>query len=217
MDNTLYVLGGSPCAGKSAVAEELVRRYGCAYFKFDDYLDDFIRRGAARGNALLKRVLAMTPEQTWMRDPQTQCDEEWAIYEAIFPFALNELQRMGSKRPVLAEGAGLLPPLVKGKGLDARHACYVTPSKGFQISHYRERNFVKYVLEGCSDTEAAFERWMERDALFALRVQQEAAALGYESFAVDGTRPLGDTVAFVEGCFGLEPPPRQAAPAEEQE
>ena len=216
MENTLYVLGGSPCSGKSAAAEELVKRYGCAYFKFDDYLDDFIRRGAARGNALLKRVLAMTPEQNWMRDPQAQCNEEWAIYEAIAPFAYNEIQRLGQKRPVLAEGAGLLPPLMSKKGLDARHACYVVPSKGFQISHYRERNFVKYVLAGCTDTEAAFERWMERDALFALRVRKEAAELGYESYAVDGSRPLADTVAFVEECFGLTPP-EAAAPVAEPE
>lgn len=203
MNNALYVLGGSPCSGKSTVAEELARRYGCAYFKLDDYLDDFMRRGAARGNALLKRVLAMTPEQNWMRDPQAQCDEEWAIYEAIAPFAFTEIQRLGQKRPVLAEGAGLLPPLAKRKGLDARHACYVVPSKGFQIEHYRERNFVKYVLAGCSDTEAAFERWMERDALFALRVQSEALALGYEALAVDGSRPVEATLAFVERSFGL--------------
>lgn len=203
MENTLYVLGGSPCAGKSAVAEELVRRYGCAYFKFDDYLDDFIRRGAAKGNALLKRVLTMTPEQTWMRDPQEQCDEEWAIYEAIAPFAWNEIARLGQKRPVLAEGAGLLPPLVKRKGLDARHACYVVPSKPFQTAHYRERNFIKYVLARCSDVEQAFDRWMERDALYALRIWQEAREQGYETYAVDGSRPLEDTIAFVESSFGL--------------
>ena len=35
----IYYIGGSPCAGKSSVAEILLRRYGLNYFKIDDFLD----------------------------------------------------------------------------------------------------------------------------------------------------------------------------------
>ena len=41
-----YYIGGSPCAGKSTVAEILSRKYNLYYYKVDDYLDKYIRLGA---------------------------------------------------------------------------------------------------------------------------------------------------------------------------
>ena len=41
-----YYIGGSPCAGKSTIAEILSRKYNLYYFKVDDYLDKYIRLGA---------------------------------------------------------------------------------------------------------------------------------------------------------------------------
>ena len=32
---TVYYIGGSPCSGKSTVAEALAARYGLTYFKAD--------------------------------------------------------------------------------------------------------------------------------------------------------------------------------------
>ena len=43
----MYYIGGSPCSGKSTVADALAKRFGLAYFKADDHLDEFIARGAA--------------------------------------------------------------------------------------------------------------------------------------------------------------------------
>lgn len=42
-------IGGSPCSGKSTVAQALAEQYGIAGFKADDYLEDFTTQGAADG------------------------------------------------------------------------------------------------------------------------------------------------------------------------
>ena len=34
----IYYIGGSPCSGKSTVAEALVKEYGLSYFKRQTYL-----------------------------------------------------------------------------------------------------------------------------------------------------------------------------------
>ena len=34
-----YYIGGSPCRGKSTIAEILSKKYNLHYFKVDDYLD----------------------------------------------------------------------------------------------------------------------------------------------------------------------------------
>ena len=45
--NTYYI-GGSPCAGKSTVAEILSKKYNLYYFKVDDFLDGYTKLGALK-------------------------------------------------------------------------------------------------------------------------------------------------------------------------
>jgi adenylate kinase family enzyme len=37
--NNIYILGGSPCCGKSTIAEKICEKYGIQYYKVDNYLD----------------------------------------------------------------------------------------------------------------------------------------------------------------------------------
>ena len=45
----IYCIGGSPCSGKSTIAEALAAKHGLHYFKVDDHLDKYLKRGAADG------------------------------------------------------------------------------------------------------------------------------------------------------------------------
>ena len=45
----VYYIGGSPCSGKSTVAEILSERYDLYYFKVDDFLDTYTKQGALKG------------------------------------------------------------------------------------------------------------------------------------------------------------------------
>ena len=38
----LYIIGGSPCSGKSTIAEMIAEKYDFNYFKVDDYLEQYI-------------------------------------------------------------------------------------------------------------------------------------------------------------------------------
>ena len=56
--------------------------------------------------------------------------------------------------------------------IDIKHYFNITPTPEFQISHYKERSWVSDVLEGCSNKEKAFKKWMNRDILFADEVRE---------------------------------------------
>ena len=60
----IYYLGGTPCSGKSTVAEALAPRYGLAHFKADDHLDTFTTRGAAAGLPVCRRILSTSGDET---------------------------------------------------------------------------------------------------------------------------------------------------------
>ncbi len=200
----IYLIGGSPCSGKSTVAHAISEKYGFDYFKVDDHLDRYMQKGAADGKASCRKIQSMTPEMIWMREPQEQCDEELRIYEEIFPYVLADLKDMDSRRGIITEGAAYLPALIKGFGIPSDRYISITPTEEFQISHYRQREWVPYVLEGCSDKAAAFDNWMCRDVLFAKAVRQQCDALNYASLITDGKKNTEEMLGMVCAHFGLE-------------
>lgn len=197
----VYIIGGSPCSGKSTVAEALAARYGLAYFKADDFLDALIDRGAAAGLPVCSRIRRMTAEETWMRPPQEQCREELAFYREIAPLLAERLAALTG--PAVAEGAAFLPDVARAWGVPPERYVAITPTRAFQFSRYRERPWVPHVLADCSDPAAAFANWMERDALFAGDVRRQCGQLGCASLLTDGSVSEGERLAQVATHFGL--------------
>lgn len=200
----IYYIGGSPCAGKSSVAEILSQKYGLYYFKVDDFLDRYIQAGAQRGYPICKKIVGMNAEQIWMREPWLQCREEFDIYREIFEFVAADLKKIDWKGSMITEGAAYLPELMKRSGIPGTRYISITPAKEFQIDHYRKREFVPLVLKGCSNEEAAFCNWMERDVLFAQEVRRQCDKENYVSVINDGSMDLDELVNLVAAHFGFK-------------
>lgn len=160
------------------------------HIKLDDLVDEMI----AQAREDLKPISLLrqdrNPEQIWMRNPEEMADEEWRFYEEIFPYVTSYLIKNQDKA-LLVEGAGLLPHLIKSLEEPAVSYLCLTPTVDFQKKHYKQREWVPYVLEGTSNPEQAFENWMQRDILFAQMVRKEAQKLGYPSLMTDGSRSIG--------------------------
>jgi len=201
--NHLYIIGGSPCCGKSTIAALLCERHGLQYFKADDFLEEILQRGTDDGDELLRRVKDMTMDELWLRNPQTQATEELMIYDRLFPYYMDALARLRADTPILAEGAAFLPRCVKR--LDVEQAKYVcmTPTKAFQIEHYRQREWVWTYLAACSSKDEAFVNWMERDALFARNVSEQAREASFPALVVDGQAGVEEMAAMVARSLGL--------------
>lgn len=197
-----YYIGGSPCSGKSTIAEIVSKKYGLYYFKVDDFLDKYTKMGESKGYEVCKKQESMNPEQIWMRDSLLQCTEELSFYEEIFEFVLADLEKIEAKG-ILTEGAAYLPKLMKKLSISKDRYLAITPTKDFQISHYTQREWVPYVLEGCSDKEKAFSNWMNRDIMFAQEVQRQCSEDQYVSIINDGSIEIDELVDIVVSHFGL--------------
>lgn len=200
----IYYIGGSPCSGKSTIAQRISERYGLSYFKVDDHLERYLKAGASGGKPACGRVQAMSPDQIWMREPLVQCEEELLIYREIFESILKDLEQTDCENGIITEGAAYLPELIKSVNVPVDRYISITPSKEFQIFHYSKREWIPYVLEGCSDKKKAFENWMDRDALFAEAVRKQCAEHGYVSVVNDGAEKIEKITDRVIAHFGLE-------------
>lgn len=199
----LYIIGGSPCSGKSTVAEAIAARWGLTYFKVDDHLDRYLQKAAEEGKPACAAVQGMSPEQIWMRDAHEQCREELKIYEEIFGYVWQDIASLDAPEGIITEGAAYLPSLVKQLGIPPEKYLSITPAKAFQLHHYSKREWVPYVLAGCSNQEKAFANWMERDALFAVAVQQQCDRCGYRSVINDGSLSPEDLIQLTAAHFAL--------------
>lgn len=200
-----YYIGGSPCAGKSTVAERLAQNYGLTYFKVDDLLQKYMEQGAADGRPACKNAAEMSAEQTWMRAPEIQCQEEFQIYEEIFEYILADLDQIDGKNGIITEGAAYVPALMKKLGLPGDSYLAITPTADFQVSHYRERPFVPYVLADCRDKERAFRNWMDRDILFAREVRRQCQEMHFASILNDGSLAVEALTDAAAAHFGFLP------------
>jgi len=198
----LYMIGGSPCSGKSTLASLLARKYDLLHIKLDDLVDEMMSQASVDSRPICLLRQDRNPEQIWMRNPEEMADEEWRFYEEIFPYVKSYLIKNQDK-PLLVEGAGLLPHLVKELECPASSYLCLTPTADFQKKHYRQREWVPYVLEGTTNSEQAFENWMQRDILFAQMVRQEAVRLGYPSLVTDGSQSENQTAEEVARLLKL--------------
>jgi len=201
----VFYIGGSPCSGKSTIAEMLIEKHGFQYYKLDDHLSEYLVKGSNDGIDLYKKVTSMSLDETWLRSPLEQSDEEIAIYEIMFSYAMKDIGNLSCETAIVAEGAGFLPKLMNNASVDKNHYTCFVPTKTFQIEHYSKRTWINDYLLGCSDADRAFQNWMERDTRFAIRVLGEAKKLGYFTAAVDGKQSVGENYKVVENVFGLRP------------
>ena len=187
VSKNLMIIGGSPCSGKSTAAERIAQEYGAYYFKVDDHLSELIKQAADNGSAVCNAIQQMSPEEIWMREPEVQCKEEFEVYRDIAPFVFDMISRIEADL-IITEGAAYTPEVMETYTADG----YVTivPSPEFQVSHYREREWVPYVLEGCSDKDKAFDNWMQRDILFAQQIQAECVTSGIPYKVNDGSESV---------------------------
>jgi dephospho-CoA kinase len=201
--NNIYFLGGSPCCGKSTIAEQISEKYGFKYYKADDNLEKYVKLGSDKGNDWLKYIAKMSIDELWLRDHRVLHDEEFHTYEELFPYFISDLEKLCIDGSVIAEGVAFLPNLVNRLQIDKNNYICIVPTKEFQIDQYNKRQWVEEYLSSCTDKKKAFSNWMERDFMFALSVLDQAKKIGYKTLIVDGGVNVEENLSIVERHFNL--------------
>ena len=198
-----YVLGGSPCSGKSTVSTRLSIRYDLQVYKVDD------REGAHQNKIDPARHPTMHAfskldwNEIWSRPVSVQVREELAFYQEKSEMILDDLLDFNEVKPLILEGAAFLPELIHQWGIPKNRGLYLIPSKEFQVHHYQQRPWITQILQTCDKPEQAFENWMERDHQFGQEILQQLQDYPYHSIIIDGTLNLDQICNVAEVYFGL--------------
>lgn len=198
----IYWLGGSPCAGKSSVADLLAERCGLTVYRCDDAYFRHVQIGNPKEQPTLHAIASMSWDQIWMRPVEVQVAAELAAYREEFPLILEDLRCMSQDRPILVEGAACLPELV-AEVAAVQQALWFVPTPAFQRHHYAQRGFIQEILAQCRDPQQAWANWMARDERFGREVAAASAARGFTVEWVDGRRSIEELTALAAAHYGL--------------
>ncbi|MBN1964297.1 MAG: hypothetical protein JW910_06600 [Anaerolineae bacterium] len=199
----VYWLGGSPCSGKSSIADLLAAEYGLRVYRCDDCLNVHMEQATPDAQPEMYAVARRAGDDLWLRPVAELLASEVRFYAEEFPLHVAALQALPRDVPVLAEGAALLPELVTPLLADPRRALWVVPTPEFQHHHYAQRPWIQGYLQACSDPDRAFAHWMGRDAGFAQHAAEGARARGFPVITVDGSRSIAENAAAVAAHWGL--------------
>ncbi|MDQ3803604.1 MAG: hypothetical protein M3416_07225 [Acidobacteriota bacterium] len=199
----VFWLGGPPCAGKTSLSEVLASRFELDVYHADEAFAAHARRLDPALHPTLTRWCASSWNECWARPVESLVRDAIACCQEHFTLVLEDVLATPADKPLLVEGAALLPRQVAGVLSGRSRAIWVVPAPDFQRGHYSKREWVGAIVGQCDDPEAALRSWVARDAGLARWVAAEAGALGMGLLQIDGSRTLEENAAEVAAYFRL--------------
>ncbi len=199
----IYWIGGSPCAGKSSIADTLAEKYRFDLYRCDDAYFTHAKLVTPEQQPVFHRLTHLSSDDLWMRPVAQQAQEEIALYHEEFPLILEDLLSRPRTRSILAEGAALLPECIHPLLLRPRQALWIVPTREFQMYHYTRREWAKDVVKTCTNPKQAFLNWMHRDIEFAQSIIDAATSRDLQILIVDGQHSLVENTELVEHLFDI--------------
>jgi 2-phosphoglycerate kinase len=203
MPNVVW-LGGGSGAGKSTIARRLAARHGLRLYSTDDTMADHAARSGPASAPLLHRFLAMDMDERWVhRSPETMLDTfHWFQGECFEPI-VDDVQRLATTSPVIAEGFRLLPHLVEPLLAERRCAVWLLPTPAFRSKVFEQRGPAWCFLAKTRDPARALRNLFERDRLFTDHLRAETERLALAAIEVDGALTEDDLAERIGDTLGL--------------
>lgn len=198
----VYWIGGSPCSGKSSIVEWLAAQHGLQTYRCDEAFWRHSQIVTPDKQPAFYRLTQLTWDEIWMRPVDVQLRDEIAVYREEFDLIIRDLSDMPHDRPIVAEGAALMPEWARPLLSRPIQAVWMIPTETFQRRFYPQRGaWVQDILKQCRHPQQAFQNWMDRDAAFARQVRADAELHGLRVLIVDGTRSVAENAQAVETWF----------------
>lgn len=205
--NHVYWMGGSPCAGKTTIAQIIAQEYGWQIYHIDRHVESYLERADPEKHPFLSSYKQIGLKKFLPLNPEEQLERVKNMSAEQFQFILDDIAELESDTPILVEGANLRAEDVARTALDISHAVWLVPTEEFQLEVYPHRGtWVHDVLRfhfAEDERVDVFDRWMQRDSLMAIWTAEQAKLHHIQLIVVDGEKSLLENAELVLNCFKL--------------
>jgi hypothetical protein len=178
-------IGGGTGGGKTTAARLLAARYGLRVYPIDAFW-------YAHDARLRKPEL--DPDAQWLhRTPEQQAAQFEETSRRRLPLVLEDLEALPREPAIVVEGPQVVPDALPSGAV----AVFLVPEAAFQRSILSQRE-----MPPTSDPARALANRIEKDRLYAQRVEKLARACAFPVIRVDGSRPAAEIAADVDVLLG---------------
>lgn len=198
-------IGGATDSVKTSVARALAEKYGLQAYHYDRYDREEPPGHWARADPVRQPYMyaTLTRDRDWMwvhTTPEELVERWLRTTPERFELTLEDLLALPATPPILAEGYGLTPELVRPLLSSTRQAIWLVSTEEFKRASYERRG--KQAGKNTSDPERARRNHYGRDLLLAEHFRRRVEELGLAVVEIDGRRSLAEVVSVVEAHFG---------------
>lgn len=201
---SIYWLGGSTCAGKTTISNILAKMYGFAVYHCDEHLSRHIERSDPRKHPNLNKATVLD----WNKILQMKEDEylNWMIglFTEEYDMIVKDLKDFKDGRPILVEGANLLPWLIWDEMAGTANAVWLIAEEAFYRKHQVKRPELFDRIKKCEDPEQALQNYLDCDLAFGKYIKKEAQMLGLKVVIAENESDLMKNIEAVSANFNLK-------------
>jgi adenylate kinase family enzyme len=201
-------IGGSPCSGKSTISRTIAQIYVFLDYHLDAWSSNHFARRVAAGDVEARAFLGMSMTQRWIERPvEVLLQEAISSWNRDFQLVIEDLLALPKENLIIAEG-NFFPACVAPYLSSSHQAIWLVPTDSF-CEQGRHQRWAEQALrqkrhgvynEG-SDPEQRRRQIIARDCQLARYVKQQAEALHFPIYEVDGSRSREEMTELVERHF----------------
>jgi hypothetical protein len=194
-------IGGATDSGKTSVARALAERHGLQEYHFDLYdrtapPGHWARIDPAR-HPHMQATRVDDPDWMWVDTSPQELVERWmGTAPERFSLTVEDLLALPAERPIVAEGYGFTPALVRPLLTSTNQAIWLVSTDEFKRATYARRG--KGAFATTRDPARARANHIGRDLLLGASIRAQAEGLGLIVIDVDGSQTLEAIIARVE-------------------
>lgn len=190
--SSVYWIGGSTCAGKSTIAKALSIKHNCSLYYCDEHLGKHIEKSNPNEQPSLYSITKMSWNDILSMKVEEYLNFAINLFTEEFSMIINDLLCMSNEMPIIVEGVGLLPELIKSSGFNMDHAFWLVADDLYYREHQINRKEIFERINQCSDPELAMRNYFRNDLAMGQYIRNNAKMFGLKVFDVK------DEIEFVK-------------------
>lgn len=189
-------IGGPANSGKTALARCIAKMKGYQRYSADKTGRDHLQKLAQINTKYEKYIESVLAERWAGYTAREIADQTLAVARERFQFVVQDLKKLSTHTPIIAEGVGFTPEIIQSVMQSPYQGIWLMPTNAFMEKSFRKKvRFLKARLGNQAET--TINILLQANIHLMEMIQSEAEHCGRTVYKIDETKTVTENAAAV--------------------